>query len=255
MINTINDMEEEIWKDVVGIKGYMVSNIGRVKSLPMILKTPTTSYMRGEKILKQQLCKGYLRVRVGYKVFFTHVLVAKSFIGEKNKGMTVNHKDECKTNNCVDNLEYLSIKENIRYGTGIKRSALSRIDNPLICTPVNKYSIDGKFIERYISINKAKELNGYKRENISLCCCHKRNQSNGFIWRYDGDLDVSYNKKTNARPVVQLSTEDDLIREYKSMEEALLLTGINKPDICYCCKGKINTAGGYKWKYKEDCHE
>ena len=209
---------EEIWKDIKGYEGlYQVSNFGRVKSLPKLKKTPTTTFIAKERILIPHLCKGYLRLGLckdGRSTqYFVHCLVAQSFIGESN-GLTVNHKDENKLNNSVTNLEYMSLSDNIRYGSGIKRSSLSRIDNPLICTPVNQYSLDGKFLKRYDSIKQAKIINGFKKENITLCCQHKRNQSNGFIWRYDGDIDVEYKKKTSCKPVTVFNVSGEFIGEF-----------------------------------------
>lgn len=246
---------EEIWKDIKGYEGlYQVSNLGRVKSLPKIKKTPTTTYYTEEMIKKSNLCKGYLRLplcKEGHsKNFFVHCLVAQAFLGDAN-GLTVNHKDENKLNNRADNLEYMTLAESIRYGGGIQRSAKSRTDNPKICTPVNQYSLDGKFIRRYDSIKQAKQLNHFYKENISLCCCHKRNQSNGFIWRYDGDADVTYKKKTNAIPIVVFDIDNNYIGDFDSAVSASAFTKVSRPDICDCCKGRKKSVNGYKFKYKE----
>ena len=144
---SLGNLPNEEWKDIVGYEGlYQVSNLGRMKSLPKLKRTPTATFMSKEKIMTPYLCKGYFRINLMGKSHFVHILVAEAFIGERN-GMTVNHKDECKTNNQVINLEYMSLSDNIRYGTGTKRSAKSRTDNPLICTPINQYTLDGVFIK------------------------------------------------------------------------------------------------------------
>lgn len=188
------------------------------------------------------------------KSFFVHCLVAQAFLGDAN-GLTVNHKDENKLNNRADNLEYMTLAENIRYGGGIQRSARSRTDNPLICTPVNQYSLDGKFIRRYDSIKQAKEVSGFHKENISLCCNHKRNQSNGFIWRYDGDTDVTYKKKTNAIPIVVFDVDNNHIGNFDSAVSASAFTKVSRPDICDCCKGRKISCKGYKFSYKTTDNE
>lgn len=246
---------EEVWKEIKGYEGlYQVSNLGRIKSLPKIKKTPTTTFMTNERIIYPRICKGYLRIGLSKlgntKQFFVHCLVAAAFIGEAN-GMTVNHKDENKLNNHADNLEYMTLADNIRYGDGTKRSALSRTDNPLICTPVNQYTIDGKFIKRYPSIKQAKLENQFHKENISLCCKHKRNQSNGFIWRYDGDTDVSFKRKTNAKPVIVSDVNGNVVGEFSSAVLASKNTGVLRSDICECCKGRIKSSKGYVFSYKE----
>lgn len=247
---------EEIWKDVEGYEGlYQVSNFGRVKSLPKIKKTPTTTFLSKERFLNWRFSRGgYYRVTLTKngvsKQIFVHRLVTNAFLGIRND-LTVNHKDEDKSNNSIENLEYMTLCDNIRYGNGTKKSALSRANNPLICTPVNQYTLDGIFIKRYTSIKNAKIENGWKKENISLCCSHKRNQSNGYIWRYDGDEDVTYKPKTNGKPVCQFSLDGVFLNKYESAREAFRQTGTNSKDICTCCKGSAKTANGFMWKYKE----
>ena len=101
----------EIFKDVKGYEGYYeISNLGRVRS---------TSY-KGKRILKPAITKnGYLNVvfcinqKKEHK--FIHRLVAETFIPNINNYSTVNHKDENKLNNCVENLEWLSVEGNNRY--------------------------------------------------------------------------------------------------------------------------------------------
>ena len=101
----------EIFKDVKGYEGYYeISNLGRVRS---------TSY-KGKRILKPALTKnGYLNVifcvnqKKEHKLI--HRLVAEAFIPNINNYSTVNHKDEDKLNNYVENLEWLSVEDNNRY--------------------------------------------------------------------------------------------------------------------------------------------
>lgn len=250
---------EEIWKDIKDYEGlYQISNMGRVKSLPKLKKTPTTTFMTKERIKKPCICKGYLRLGLkknGHtKSFFVHCLVAQAFIGDAN-GLTVNHKDENKLNNRADNLEYMTLAENIRYGGGIQRSAKSRTDNPLIGTAVNQYTLDGVFIKRYISINQAKRENGFHKENISFCCQHKRNSSNGYIWRYDGDTDVSYVERVTRKSVSVFDKEWNHIADFDSIVEASNFTKANPAHISSCCKGFRKSTNGYKFKYKEQCQD
>lgn len=109
----------EIWRSINGYEGqYEVSNMGRVKSLPReIVRTSHGIMPIRERILKQGEDRyGYLYVTLqdGAKRhhYTVHRLVICSFIGEM-KGKQVNHIDGDKTNNKIDNLEWVTAKENI----------------------------------------------------------------------------------------------------------------------------------------------
>nr|DAO38314.1 MAG TPA: homing endonuclease [Caudoviricetes sp.] len=101
---------QEIWKDIEGYEGlYQVSNFGRVKSLDRyVLRNENTLFVKGI-VLSQLNNRGYLTVRLcnsgKYKNYFVHRLVANAFIHNDNNYSEINHIDENKHNNHVDNLE------------------------------------------------------------------------------------------------------------------------------------------------------
>lgn len=105
---------DEIWKDVVGYEGlYSVSNLGKIKR-----DKSGTGICKAGRILKlRQSAMGYFMTclyKNGTPKHFTnHSIIAQAFIGIRPKGFTINHKDGIKTNNHVDNLEYLTQKENV----------------------------------------------------------------------------------------------------------------------------------------------
>lgn len=106
----------EIWKNIND--RYSVSNLGNVKS----------NYAGKERLLKPfKDARGYLKVdlrnRENRKTVFVHRLVAEHFISNLENLPEVNHKDENKENNCVNNLEYCTTKYNCNYGTRNKRKA------------------------------------------------------------------------------------------------------------------------------------
>ena len=110
---------KEIWKDIEGYENkYQISNLGRVKAL---------DYRRTkkEKILDSRNNKGYKAIALWNnskrKVFLIHRLVANAFIPNPNKFPQINHKDENKLNNCVDNLEWCTQFYNNIYGTRLQR--------------------------------------------------------------------------------------------------------------------------------------
>lgn len=182
-------MENEIWKPVVGYEGkYEVSNMGRVKSL---------DYNKTDKraLMKPQLCKGYLRVLISSngkrKQRLIHRLVAQAFIPNPNNLPEVNHKDEDKTNNRVENLEWCDRSYNINYGTRNKRMSKINVNNPKISKPIEQYSIyyPNELIKVWPSISEIKRQLGYDDSLIGRVCSeepkHKKYKTAyGFKWRY-----------------------------------------------------------------------
>jgi len=109
----------EIWKDINGFEGYyQVSNLGNIKSLQ---RKDICGRAIHEKILKQQLDKdGYPRItlRLNGKRFNSkhiHRLVAEAFIENNDSTLQVNHKDLNKLNNSIENLEWVTGKENMQH--------------------------------------------------------------------------------------------------------------------------------------------
>ncbi|KAB1963541.1 NUMOD4 domain-containing protein [Lacticaseibacillus paracasei] len=118
--------EREIWKDIEGFEGlYQVSNMGRVRSVDR--KDSQGHFWKGKVLIGWPSGSGYLQAalwRDGHgKNKLIHRLVAEAFISNPHSLPQVNHKDENKTNNRVDNLEYCSAHYNIVYGTRNERMA------------------------------------------------------------------------------------------------------------------------------------
>lgn len=146
-------MEEEIWKIIDS--RYSVSNYGNVKS----------NYANKERILKpyKNHC-GYLMIDLrngkSKKAVGVHRLVAMAFIDNPYSYKEVNHKDEIKTNNNVNNLEWCDTKYNCNYGTRNERKAMN-------CRK-KIYSVDKQgTITFYNGIIEASEKTGIPRSNIS----------------------------------------------------------------------------------------
>ena len=100
---------EEIWKDIYGYTGiYQVSNLGRVRTLRKRKNQKVLSLI----ISKQGYCMVDLTKHREVKRIFVHRLVAKAFIPNPYSKPFVNHKDGNKQNNYVDNLEWVTAKEN-----------------------------------------------------------------------------------------------------------------------------------------------
>ena len=170
-------MIEEIWKDIKGFEGlYQVSNLGRIKSL----KRP---YGLKEKILKPQIDhRGYYRVdlwkqSIG-KHYKVHRLVWETFNGSIPEGFQVNHINEIKSDNRLENLNLMTPKENTNWGTGIERSAKKR------SKVVLQFTLEDILIKEYPSVNQAERETGFANQHIFDCCKGKQKTAYGYKWKY-----------------------------------------------------------------------
>ena len=160
------------WKPIIGFEGrYLVSDSGQVWSL------------RGGRALKPTIDKyGYEKVALydGRKGNHrtVHRLVAQAFIPNPNNLPTVNHINEDKTDNRVNNLEWASIADNDNHGTRNERMA-----NTKCKLPVEQILPDGTTIE-YKGVKDAHRKTGINRCCIALCCKNIRKTAGGYEWRY-----------------------------------------------------------------------
>lgn len=112
----------EIWKDIKGYEGrYQISNFGNVMSLNY--NNTGKPHLLAPSKDKDGYYQVGLSMKQNRKYFRIHRLVAEAFIPNPENKEQVNHKDEIKNNNNVDNLEWATVSENINYGTRNQRVA------------------------------------------------------------------------------------------------------------------------------------
>lgn len=187
---TINYLNE-VWKPVRGYVGlYEVSNYGRVKSNDRYVKTAidynTKRLLKG-KLLKQGLVSGYKRVDLCKEGtvthHFVHRLVWEAFNGPVPKGMHVNHINEDKTDNRLENLNLMTPKENINWGTALKRMVNNRTGKTAR-RKINQYDKAGCLLHIWNSFHEIEKECGFNNGYICACCKGKYKTAYGFVWRY-----------------------------------------------------------------------
>ena len=171
---------EEIWKNIEGLDNYQISSYGRIRSLGDKYHKP--------RILKPSKTKnGYLQITLTSKHIhkYIHRLVAEAFIENPDNLQEVNHKDEDKTNNRVENLEWCTRSYNYNYGSRITRISEKKrgVYNTKKSKPVAQYDLDGNLIAIYPSGMEARR-NGFNNAHISMCCNGLIKTVGGYIWRF-----------------------------------------------------------------------
>lgn len=168
----------EIWKQYKATN-YEVSTVGRVRNI------------KTKRVLKPyKTPKGYLRIYLSInkkqKWIFIHRLVAEVFIPNPLNLLYINHKDENKTNNTVENLEWCTHEYNNSYGTRNERIGKARIGiyNTKNSKTVLQLRKDGSLVRIWPSVHEIKRQLHFSQSNISKCCNRKLYSAYGFKWCY-----------------------------------------------------------------------
>lgn len=159
---------KELWKPIDEVNGrYEVSTFGNVRN------TNTKNICkRGDNGKGYKNCKLWNGEK--FLTRYIHRLVAIAFIDNPNGYKEINHIDEDKGNNRVDNLEWCTRQYNNTYGVLTKNKQKK----------VLQYTLKNEFIRIYDSINQASKYTGASNTHIGQVCKKKRNQSGGFKWEY-----------------------------------------------------------------------
>ena len=239
--------EGELWRPCPEFENkYLISSHGR------ILGIGTDNACKKGKLLKQHKKKGkngYMQIRLydnnRAKTIEVHLLVAKAFIPNQQNLPVINHIDEDKTNNHMENLEWCTNQYNIRY-SGAKK--------------VDVYTKEGTYIETLEAIVDASIKYGIPTSNISRCCLSKDGYTRGFQFRFHGSPFVPKPpiiprvikrkhmeikpREAYYVPVDEYTAEGSFVRTWPNVTSISKAYNIPTTNISKCCKGIIKTAYG-----------
>lgn len=163
------NLPNEEWRNIKRFPGYMISNYGRVVG------------KKGHLLKIRKDSWGYCVVGVSHSnsthTLLVHRAVAEAFIPNPNDLPQINHIDEEKSNNHVDNLEWCTASYNSSYGSRNDTNSL----------PVLQYSLEGEIIAEFPSIKQASEATGLSESTIMRCCRYgyqRARRKNKFDWRF-----------------------------------------------------------------------
>lgn len=161
-------MENEIWKDVVGLEGfYKVSNLGRVLNA-------NTKKIR--KLVKDK--DGYYQLvlmKNGKRVYpKVHRLVAEAFLKNPDLLPVVNHKNENKTDNRPEKLEWCTTEYNNSYGSRVRG--------------VLQFNLDGSLVKKYQSISSAAKENKMDIKTLYRWCQKVGGIGCGYKWYFEDEM-------------------------------------------------------------------
>ena len=232
---------QEIWKDIkftdtdgkeydyTGL--YQVSNMGRVKSV------------KSGRIRKLSQGKtGYLFIGLHKnkqnKQFYVHRLVALMFLPNPNNLPQVNHKDENKENNYMENLEWCTCEYNLNYGTHNERVSKTKQENPRIYTEQERENASKRMSgEKNPMYGKQRTHSEQTKEKISTTLTGRK-----FTEQHKNNM-----SKAQMKKVICIETE----QVFDSVNDAQKAINVNW-GITACCKGKQKTCGDFHWMYYSD---
>lgn len=161
-----NDSMQEEWRDIPKYEGlYEVSNTGKVRSVTHYSRNNINGgerLVRGRILSAFKMPSGYMQVKLSRndkrEKHYIHRLVACAFLSNDNNLLEVNHIDGNKGNNNVNNLEWVSHKDNLIHAV---RMRMTKKANPVLCVETNK---------QYNSMSEAERDTGINKHFIKTSC-------------------------------------------------------------------------------------
>ena len=220
---------------------YSVSTEGEVRK-------DTTNYILSQSSQEDYKFVGLI-INGKQKRMRVHRMVALTFIDNPDNKPYVNHINGNRSDNNVENLEWVTPSENTQHAvnTGLFKSGRTRA--------VIQYNLNGEQMATFESATEAARQTGGSQSKITMCCRRQRDSANDYQWRYYDDIqDVQKIEKKfiTGKKVAQCDEEGNILKIYPSFKEAARAVNGTSSAISRVCSGTNIRHKGYKWKLVEE---
>ena len=220
---------------------YSVSTEGEVRK-------DTTNYILSQSSQQDYKFVGLI-INGKQKRMRVHRMVALAFIDNPDNKPYVNHINGNRSDNNVENLEWVTPSENTQHAvnTGLFKSGRTRA--------VIQYNLNGEQMATFESATEAARQTGGSQSKITMCCRRQRDSANDYQWRYYDDIqDVQKIEKKfiTGKKVAQCDEEGNILKIYPSFKEAARAVNGTSSAISRVCSGTNIRHKGYKWKLVEE---
>ena len=170
---------EKLWKEIPDTDGkYLISTDGEVMAISRRVKFGNVFRWTKTNIrTARKKENGYLELEILGKHHYIHRLVAEAFIPNPYNFPCINHKDENKENNSVENLEWCDYSYNTNYGTRTKRAKEKQFGDRFVVINLDTGEV-------YKTPKDASRATGIHNDSISRVCKGKSKTAGGYRWRY-----------------------------------------------------------------------
>lgn len=235
------------------MKEIIVNNISTwyyITSDGRCYNSKTGKYLKGQTNYKNGYVSFNITLPDGKKKrIYAHRAVASAYIKNDSPStkIEVNHIDGDKNNNCVDNLEWVTSKENAQHAL---KTGLREFDH-IFC-----FNKEKQLVAEYLNATEASNAVGLSKSLIFQELQKEvKTLSGGFYWSKSNILGETkdYKNLGKAKEVYQYDLNGKFINRYSSTGEAARSLGLKSGShIGECCRGKIKTYKNFVWRYAED---